>query len=449
MRYFPAGRGDIEKMLRAIGVHNIDELFSSIPAELKVGGIEGLPGPLSEGQLTVHLSSLAKQNAGTGSTPCFTGAGAYDHEIPAVIKHLLLRSEFYTAYTPYQPEISQGTLQATFEFQTMIADLTGMEVCNASLYDGASASAEAALMAHRLHHGKRVLLAESLHPAYREVVKTYIEHVGLSVDILPFDPSGRIDTASLASLVSPDTCAVIVGQPNYFGVVEDLTAIAAALPREPKKPVFVASVSEALSLAMLDPPGNAGVDIVAGEARSFGLPLGYGGPYIGWISTRKGYVRQMPGRLVGQTSDQDGKRGFVLTLSTREQHIRRGKATSNICSNEGLCLLAVTIYLALFGRKKLVELAKRNLSKAEYLKGLLRKKGIETLFKAPTFNEFAVRLAVEPSAAIKLLAENNIIGGLDLTKDYPKLQGGLMLCCTERVTAKDCERLADLLGGLL
>jgi len=448
MRYLPAGRGDIEKMLRAIGVHNVEELFSSIPEDLRAKGGDDSPAPLTEGQLTSHFAAMAEKNANTGSTPCFTGAGAYDHEIPSVIKHMLLRSEFYTAYTPYQPEISQGTLQAAFEFQTMMADLTGMELCNASLYDGASAAAEAALMAHRLHRGRRVLLAESLNPAYREVVKTYLEHTGLSIDTLPFGVSGRIDPESLVSHVAPDTCAVIVGQPNYFGIVEDLTSIAAALPREPKKPLLVASVPEALSLVLLDPPGSAGVDIVAGEARSFGLPLGYGGPYVGYVSTKTAYVRQMPGRIVGQTSDLDDKRGFVLTLSTREQHIRREKATSNICSNEGLCVLAVTIYLALYGRKKLVELAKLNLSKAEYLKGLLRKRGIEPLFDAPTFNEFAVRLSGKPAEALDRLAEENIIGGYDLSSDYPQLENGLLLCCTERVSAKDCERLADLLGGL-
>ena len=448
MRYLPAGREDIEKMLRAVGVHNIDELFSSIPDVLKVREDGDLPVPLSEGQLTSRFAALAEKTANTGAVPCFTGAGAYDHEIPSVIKHMLLRSEFYTAYTPYQPEISQGTLQAAFEFQTMMADLTGMELCNASLYDGASAAAEAALMAHRLHRGKRVLLAKSLHPAYREVVKTYLKHTGLSIDTLPFDSTGRIAPESLGAHVSPDTCAVIVGQPNFFGIVEDLTAISAALPREPKKPLLVASVPEALSLAILDPPGNDGVDIVAGEARSFGLPLGYGGPYIGYISTKKAYVRQAPGRLVGQTTDLEGRRGFVLTLSTREQHIRREKATSNICSNEGLCVLAVTIYLALYGRKKLAELAKRNFSKSEYLKGLLKERGIEPLFDAPTFNEFAVRLPVKPVEALKRLAEMGVIGGYDLSGDYPRLENGLLLCCTERVSAKDCERVADLLGGL-
>jgi len=448
MRYLPASQEDIRAMLAAAGVNKVDDLFSSIPEPLRLKAPLNLPTAVPEGELKERFVTRSTRNASLTCRPSFLGAGAYDHGAPSAVSHLLLRSEFYTAYTPYQPELAQGTLQAIFEFQTMMADLTGMDVSNASLYDGASATAEAALMAHRIHKGGRVLLARSLHPSYRDVVKTYVRHLGVTVGEVPYGRDGRIDAEALKDAVTPDTCAVLLGQPNFFGVVEDVKAVAALLGNFSKRPLLAVVVSEALSLALLEPPGAQGADIVAGEARSFGLPLGYGGPNLGFLTTKKAYMRQIPGRLAGETTDAEGRRGFVLTLTTREQHIRRAKATSNICTNEGLCMLAAVIYLSLLGRKNLRELALRNLSKAEYLKGLLKGKGIEPLFSGPTFNEFAVALPVAPGRANEASFRKHIIGGYDLTADYPDLEGGYLLCATDQVSKEACDRLAEILGGL-
>ena len=447
MRYLPASGDDIRRMLAAIGVERVEDLFASIPEPIRLKDPLPIPPAVSEPELRERFVSRSVRNSSATCRPCFLGAGAYDHYAPAPVDHLLSRAEFLTAYTPYQPELAQGTLQAIFEFQTMMADLTGMDLSNASLYDGASATAEAALMAHRIHRGRTVLVARSIHPAYREVLRTYVKHLDLSVVELPFGSDGRVDLAALKAALTPDVCTVLVGQPNFFGVVEDLASIASMLDGA-KKPLLCAVVSEALSLAILEPPGACGADVVVGEARSFGLPLGYGGPYLGFLATRQQHMRQVPGRLCGQTVDADGRRGFVLTLTTREQHIRREKATSNICTNEGLCMLAATIYLALLGRKGLVELAEHNLSKAEYLKAALSDKGVKPLFSAPTFNEFAVRLPVAPSKATEAAFKANLLGGYDLTKEYPDLEGGYLICTTERVNKEACDRLASVLGGL-
>jgi glycine dehydrogenase subunit 1 len=448
MRYLPASEADIRKMLDAAGVGKMEDLFASIPEGLKLTKPLDLPPALSEPALMERFVSRSWKNSSATCRPLFLGAGAYNHYCPSPVNHILLRSEFYTSYTPYQPEMAQGTLQVIFEFQTMMADLTGMDVCNASLYDGASATAEAALMAHRVHKGKKVLVARSLHPAYREVLRTYLRHLDLDVEEVPFGADGRLDLDALGKALSPDVCVLLVGQPNFFGVVEDFRAIATALPAGPKKPLLAAMVSEALSLAMLEPPGALGADIVAGEARSFGLSLGYGGPYLGFLATKQAHMRQVPGRFCGETVDADGKRGFVLTLTTREQHIRREKATSNICTNEGLCMLAATVYLALMGRKNLRDLAEQNLAKAQYLRASVANRGVDPLFSGPTFNEFAVKLGVEPSFAHDKLFASNILGGYDLTRDYPELSGGYLLCATEMVSKDACDRLALLLGGL-
>ena len=447
MRYLPASEEDIRQMLAAIGAASIEDLLASIPNEVRLKKPLDLPGAVAEPVLRERYVTLSIRNSSPTCRPCFLGAGAYDHYAPAPIDQLLLRSEFYTAYTPYQPEMAQGTLQAIFEFQTMMADLTGMDVSNASLYDGASAMAEAALMAHRVHKGKTVLVARSVHPAYREVLRTYTRHLGFTITEVPFGQDGRVDLEALRSAMTPDVCLVLVGQPNFFGVVEDLKAVAASL-QGAKKPLLAAVITEALSLALLEPPGACGADIACGEARSFGLPLGFGGPYLGFITTRQAHMRQLPGRIVGETVDQDGRRGFVLTLTTREQHIRRDKATSNICTNEGLCMLAATIYLASMGRKALRDLAVHNLSKAEYLKGALRTKGTAPLFDGPTFNEFAVRPKAAPETATEAAFKADLLGGYDLGRDYPELKGGYLLAVTERVTKHACDRLAAVLGGL-
>ncbi len=446
MRYLPASEEDIRQMLGAIGAERVSDLFASIPEDLRLKGPLDLPEAVAEPVLRERFVTRSIRNSSPTCRPCFLGAGAYDHYAPAPIDQLLMRAEFYTAYTPYQPEMAQGTLQAIFEFQTMMADLTGMDVSNASLYDGASSVAEAALMAHRIHRGSTVLVARSVHPAYREVLRTYTKHLGFTIAEVPYGADGRLDLAALKGALNPDVCLVLAGQPNFFGVVEDLKAVAGALEGD-KKPLLGAVVAEALSLALIEPPGACGADMVCGEARSFGLPLGYGGPYLGFISTRQAHMRQLPGRIVGETVDADNRRGFVLTLTTREQHIRREKATSNICSNEGLCMLAATIYLASMGRKGLRDLALQNLSKAEYLKAAFRAKGIQPLFGAPTFNEFAVRV---PSAekATDAAYKADLLGGYDLGREYPELAGGYLLCATERVSKLACDRLAALLGGL-
>lgn len=443
MHYLPASEEDIRKMLAAVGAGSIEDLLRPIPQELRLKGEMPLPKGLPESEVALRFGRRAVRNIAPCCYPSFLGAGAYNHFSPAAVDALLQRAEFYTSYTPYQPEMAQGTLQAIFEFQTMMASLTGMDVSNASLYDGASATAEAALMAGRLRKERKVLVARSLHPHYRRVLKTYLKCLDLTVEEVPFGKEGRVDLDAYAK-AAEGACIFLVGQPNFFGVVEDFKAIAAA--PQGKKPLLCAVVSEALSLAAVEPPGACGADLCVGEARSFGLSLGYGGPYLGFLSCKKEYLRQIPGRLCGQTTDQEGRRGFVLTLTTREQHIRREKATSNICTNQGLCMLAATIYLALMGRKGLTELAGLNLSKAEYLKGLLKTKGIAPLFDAPTFNEFAVRLPKATGANAALL-KKQFLGGYALEKEYPELAGGYLLCATEQVTKADCDRFAEALGG--
>ena len=445
MRYLPASDEDVARLLAAVGAPSVDALFASIPEALRLKAPLGVPEAVSEPDLRERFVTRSVRNSSATCRPCFLGAGAYDHYAPAPVDQLLLRAEFYTAYTPYQPELAQGTLQAIFEFQTMMADLTGMDVSNASLYDGASACAEAALMAHRIHKGRTVLVARSVHPAYREVLRTYVKHLGIVVKEVPFSADGRLDLGALKGLLDADVCLVLLGQPNFFGVVEDLKAVAGAL-QGAKRPLLGAVVTEALSLALLEPPGACGADLVCGEARSFGLPLGFGGPYLGFITTRQAHMRQLPGRLCGETVDAEGRRGFVLTLTTREQHIRREKATSNICTNEGLCMLAATIYLSLLGRKGLTDLARHNFSKAQYLKRALAAKGVPPLFGGPTFNEFAVRVP-DAAKANEALYKVHLLGGYDLSEEYPELKGGYLLAATERIPKSACDRLAEVLGG--
>ncbi len=444
MHYLPASEDDVKRMLAVVGVPDVEALLAAVPREVQLKGSLPLPPALSESEVRDRFGARATKNTVASCYPCFLGAGAYDHYGPAAVDAILSRSEFYTSYTPYQPELAQGTLQTIFEFQTMMADLTGMDASNASLYDGASAAAEAALMASRLHKGRRVLVARSLHPAYRAVLRTYLQYLDLAVEEVAFGADGRVDLEAYAK-AADGACVFLVGQPNFFGVVEDLKAIAAAPAGH--KPLLAAVVAEALSLAALEPPGRCGADLCAGEARSFGLPLGFGGPYLGFLTAKREYMRQLPGRICGQTVDADGRRGFVLTLTTREQHIRREKATSNICTNQGLCMLAATVYLALLGRRGLSELAVHNLSKAEYLKKALAARGVETLFGAPTFNEFAVCVKGAAGAGARLF-QKQLLGGYALGRDYPDLAEGYLLCATERVTKSACDRLAEALGDL-
>jgi glycine dehydrogenase subunit 1 len=444
VRYIPHTEADVRRMLDAIGASSLDALFAVIPDKQRLSRPLDLPAAIGEQELLAELGRRAERNAHAGSHAWFLGAGVYPHFAPSAVDALVSRGEFTTAYTPYQAEISQGTLQAIFEWQTMIADLTGCEVANASMYDGASATAEAALMAMRVTRRSRVVLASTLHPHYREVVRTYLDGLEAELVEAPRGADGR--TAGLADAIDEATACVIVQQPNFFGCVEDLAAAAAAA--HARGALLVVSVTEALSLALLAPPGARGADIACGEAQSFGVPMGLGGPHLGFMATGQKLVRQLPGRLVGQTVDTAGRRGFVLTLSTREQHIRRERATSNICTNQGLCLLAATIYLALLGRRGLRRLAELNLAKAEYARARVRvTPGLALPLAAPTFNEFVVRVPDSAEAALARARDAGAIGGLDLAPHAPELGPAVLVCTTELVSREQIDALVAALAG--
>jgi len=446
MRYIPHTEADVAAMLSAIGLRSLDELIDHVPAELRRGATLDIADGLGEADVAARLTALAARNRVAPDLLCFAGAGAYPHFVPSVVDAVIQRSEFATAYTPYQPEVSQGTLQATFEFQTLVAALFGLDVANASLYDGSTATAEAVLMAKRLApKAGRVLLAASLPPQYRQVVSTYLEGVaGLECVEVPFGADGRIDAGALERSLSPAPAGVVVGHPNFFGVIEDLGAIADAVHGADS--LLVTVTAEAMSLGLLRAPGALGADIAVGEGQSFGIPLSYGGPYLGLFATRERYVRSMPGRLVGETVDEQGRRGYVLTLATREQHIRRERATSNICTNQGLCALAATVFLALAGRRGLREIADRNARKARHALGRLRDRvGAELAFTAPFFNEFVVRLPDARRRHQRAL-ERGVLAGVPLGQWYPQLADALLMCATEVHTADDVERLAEALS---
>jgi len=360
-----------------------------------------------------------------------------------VIDSLVQRGEFLTSYTPYQPEIAQGTLQATFEFQTMICELTGMEIANASMYDGSTGVAEAVLMAVRVTGRSSAVVARSLHPEFREVLKTTVQHQEIGVAEAGFDKTtGRVDMAALEAAITPDTACVVIGSPNFFGVIEDVAAVAELV--HSKGALLVVSINEALSLGVVKPPSEA--DIVILEAQSFGVAVGFGGPYCGVLACKEKFLRQMPGRLCGETKDMDGKRGFVLTLSTREQHIRREKATSNICTNQALVSLMVTIYMTVMGKQGMKELGEQNLAKASYLDSTLRSKGAKRLFTGPSFNEFAVALPASAEETNAKLLGKRIIGGLSLAKWYPELgEGASLWCATELTTKVQMDAVAESL----
>jgi glycine dehydrogenase subunit 1 len=442
VRYIPHTHDDVREMLAAIGAPDVDALFACIPEKLQLGRPLDLPAAASEQELIAELEQLAGRNAHSASRDWFLGAGTYAHFVPSAVDALISRAEFYTAYTPYQPEISQGTLQAIFEWQTMIAGLTGLEVANASMYDGASATAEAALMAMRATRRSGVVVASGLHPHYRQVVDTYLGGIGAELRTAPRGERGAC--ADPADLIDDDTACLIVQQPGFLGPVEDLATLAEAA--HARGALLVVAITEALSLALLRAPGDCGADVVCGEAQSFGVATSFGGPHLGFLATRSKHVRQLPGRLVGQTADANGKRGFVLTLSTREQHIRRERATSNICTNQGLCLLMATIYLALLGRRGLRQLAELNLSRAEHAKRRLREAGLELPLSAPTFNEFVVRLREPAETALDRARDAGIIAGLDLAAFEPELGPALLVCTTELTGAEPIDRLCRVLG---
>jgi glycine dehydrogenase subunit 1 len=444
LRFHTNSDEDLQGILEAIGVHSVDALFDSIPDRLRLSREPDLPGPLSEVELDRELGRLAARNRHARQWPSFLGAGAYSHYAPSVIDHLILRGEFLTAYTPYQAEMSQGTLQAIYEFQTMVCQLTEMEVANASLYDGATATAEAVFMAHRVNRRTRVLVSRAVHPNYREVVRSLTGNLGLEVVEVPFGEDGRTDRKALAAELTDAVAAVVVQSPNFFGCVEDLDPLLAAA-RE-RGALGVVAVAEAISLGLLAGPGRFGADIVVGEGQSFGLPMAFGGPYLGLMATRERFVRQMPGRLVGEAFDAEGERGYVLTLSTREQHIRRERATSNICTNQGLCALTATIYLSLVGRVGLRRIARRNLDAAAHLRErLLALPGLSVRFPAPTFNEFVVDLPEDAEACRARMREQGLIGGLPLGTYYPELDRSMLLCATELTRREDVDALVRCL----
>jgi glycine dehydrogenase subunit 1 len=445
MRYLPNTEDDRKTLLRAAGAKDIEELFSGIPEKLRFKGGMDVPPGMSENQVAAEMQRLCAVNRSAGRyEAAFLGAGAYRHWTPAAVNHLLLRQEFLTSYTPYQAEIAQGTLQAVFEYQTMMSMLTGLGVANASLYDGASAAAEAALMALRIQPPEKrfILVARSLHPQYRQTLSTYLKNLNVEIEEVPYDgKTGRLDMGALQKCLCGNTAALIVQSPNYFGVIEDLAAASAAA--QDRGALSVAVVTEALSLALLKPPGEQGVDICAGEAQSFGGGLNFGGPYLGFMAAREKFMRQMPGRLVGETVDAEGKRGFVLTLSTREQHIRREKATSNICTNEGLVALAASIYLACMGRVGLRKLAEMNVRKAHRFAALLEKKaGLRLLFAGPFFNEFAVEARGGSGKFLEKLRQRNILGGHAFGGEYPVHRDGVLVCVTEMVADDKMEAAA-------
>ncbi len=430
-------------MLAELGLDSAEELFASIPDSLRPA--KPLAIPAGQSEYEIHDYFEARAHEGARDYDSFLGAGAYRHLRPVVIDALATRGEFLTAYTPYQAEISQGVLTSIFEFQTMVAQLTGMEVANASMYDGSTAVPEAGMMAVRITRRERLLVAGTIHPEYRQVLNTYYRHQELPTETVAYEPaSGRVDMADLEARLSADVAAVIVQSPNFFGIIERVREVAELVHSHGA--LLIVVVSEAASLGLLAPPREA--DIVAGEFQSFAHPPSYGGPYVGVLATKMRHIRQMPGRLVGETRDAQGRRAFCLTLATREQHIRRARATSNICTNQALVALMATIYMALLGKRGLRELAEHNLSKAHYLARCLRNAGADLPFSAQFFNEFVVRPKGLSGPAVNEVAlKRRIVGGLDVGRFYPELDGALLVCATETCTRESIERYAGCFTG--
>ncbi len=449
MRYLPHTDDEIKGMLRAIGVSTLDGLFEPIPKEVRFGRELAIEPSLDEARLMDHLSALAAKNT-AATALSFLGAGAYDHHVPPVVDQLLLRGEFYTAYTPYQAEVAQGTLQAIFEFQTLSCELFGMPVANASMYDGASAAAEAVLMARRLTKRTHVLVLDSVHPEYKDTIRTYVQ--GLpggagEIETVPHTDEGTADGDALAKMLRDDTACIVVGYPNVLGCLDDLRAIAELAHK--KGALLVTATCEPYALALVEPPGALGADIAVGEGQPLGLPPQNGGPGCGLFACKdsREFLQNVPGRLCGETVDKNGQRGYVLTLATREQHIRRDRATSNICTNHALCALAITIRACLLGKRGFVEVAKQCLAKAEYLKSELAKTGAwEIAYSAPTFNEFVVRSKKGPTKPIvAAAAKQGILAGVELSRWYPRNDRDLLVCATERHARADLDRLVAAL----
>ncbi|EIT84507.1 glycine dehydrogenase subunit 1 [Fictibacillus macauensis ZFHKF-1] len=443
-RYLPMTDQDKKEMMEAVGITSTEELFQDIPKNVRFQGDLKIEEALSEPELIAYMSGLASKNHNTKEYASFLGAGVYDHYTSSIVNHVLLRSEFYTAYTPYQPEISQGELQAIFEFQTMICELTGMDVANSSMYDGGTALAEAALLSCGQTKRKKILVSKSVHPESRAVLETYAN--GQRLDVVEIETKeGITDLEALQSAMDDETACVLVQYPNFFGQVEPLKEIEAIVHAH--KAMFVVS-SNPLSLGALTPPGKFGADIVVGDAQVFGIAQGFGGPHCGYFAVTKKLMRKVPGRLVGQTVDENGKRGFVLTLQAREQHIRRDKATSNICSNQALNALAASVAMTALGKQGIAEVAHQNIQKSHYAKQAFQAKGLTVPFTAPFFNEFVVKLNVSVKEANERLRSHGIIGGYDLGRDYPALANHMLVAVTEMRTKEQIDQLATVLEGL-
>ncbi len=447
MRFFPHTEEDVAVMLQTIGADSLEALIANVPAGLRERAAIKLAPGLSEAQVAAEMAALAAKNRGVDGLISFLGAGYYRHYVPAAVRAITARAEFATAYTPYQAEASQGTLQAIFEFQTLIAQLTAMEVANASMYDGASAAAEAVLMARRLKPQRsRVAMSRALWPDYRSAIRTYLSAFGaLEIVEVPFDrETGMTDLGELARLADSSMLCSVGGYPNMFGVIEPLGKISAIA--HGAGAIAISATAEPLALGLLKPPGDLDADIAVGEAQSFGLPVQFGGPGVGFMATRIANVRQLPGRLVGATHDNRGNRCFCLTLATREQHIRRERATSNICTNHSLCALAVTVYLSLMGRQGLRDLAARNVEIAHHAADRLSAAGIRPSFSGAFFNEFVVSLA-DVAAALDAAEKHGVLAGVALAGDYPELSNGLLVSVTEMNDAQQIGRLCEALGA--
>jgi glycine dehydrogenase subunit 1 len=437
MRYLPHTPEDIAAMSEAIGIKSLEDLFPTVPQDCRRSGELKLPEALTEWELNNHIDRLAANTAVSPEYKIFLGAGSYDHYIPQSVSYLLSRSEFVTAYTPYQPEISQGTLQAIFEYQTLTARLLGMDVANASQYDGASSLAEALLMAVRITRKNKVAVSQLIHPNYRQVVQTYFAPTGYEIIEIPYTADGTTDLSNINDV--EDLAAVAVQSPNFFGCIENLQSIGERTHAQ--KALFVVCFTEPLAYGMYKNPGSHDADIACGEGQSLGIPRSFGGPALGMFSAKQKYVRNMPGRLVGQTADGDGKRGFVLTLATREQHIRREKATSNICTNHSLCALAASMYMASLGGSGFKDLARLNYDKCGYLKDQLRKAGYTLPFRQSTFNEFVVQFPEGFDTTYQDLLQKRIMAGIPLECYYPDLAHHYLLCVTETTTKEDMDTL--------
>ncbi len=445
MRYIPATESNIKEMLEKIGLSSISDLFRSIPEALRLKKGLNLSSAMSELELTRHLNKLASKNNGNDNYSSFLGAGCYRHFAPSVINHIASRAEFYTAYTPYQPEISQGTLQGIFEYQSLICMLTGMEVANASMYDGATSLAETALMALRLTNRKEVILSQTIHPEYRQTLETYLKNLDVKIKMAPFTKEGLTDFSWIEKEISSQCAAILIQSPNFFGAIEDTESFSTLAHKNGS--LQIVSVVEPISLGILKPPGELGADIVTGEGQSLGVPMNYGGPSLGLFASLEKYVRNMPGRIVGETVDAKGRRGYVLTLATREQHIRRERATSNICTNQALCALMATVYLVIMGKNGMKEVAEQNIQKAHYAKNALAKiKGLSLKFSGEIFNEFVIETKKPPTEINEQLLKRSIIGGLGLQRHYPELKNCMLFCVTEYNTKEEIDVMLETIS---